>query len=76
MDHNLQAYGESHRIESNLRALRASEELSPFKKFKLDLRQIQGKNWCDCGTCPQCVGRKQTMIDNMIDELLTELEEE
>jgi hypothetical protein len=67
----------SHLREATLRNFDEGQKPSPFQAFEREFELAQSRgSFCDCSECPQCVGRKNAMLDNQFDELMTELESE
>jgi ssDNA-binding Zn-finger/Zn-ribbon topoisomerase 1 len=68
----------SHLKEPFLRSLRANDKPTPFKSFENEFEKAQSRsgNFCSCNTCPNCVGRYNAEMDNLADQLMTELESE
>ena len=68
----------SHLREATLRNFDEGQKPSPFKAFEIEFERAQNQsgNFCSCNTCPTCVGRYNAEMDNLADQLMTELESE
>jgi len=67
----------SHLREATIRGFDEGQKPSPFQVFKREFELTQSRgSFCDCKACPTCVGRHAAAMDNLADELMTELESE